>query len=213
MSFEDAIAGDVLLWDPNTVVVMYTMNVLLILCFTFASFCAATSSRAHGSSTEEGMGARHSDSGAEGCKDAELAAATERDADFSFEGLAAWGKVVRVIDGDTVVVVLRYAGQLVQVRLRLMDIDSPELHPKRKKFSSEEDRLAEKAAGEGARDAMREKCEGKVVWVKIVRSRDGDGQRFGRGFGYLWREPSDDPARSINNEMLTEGWAAERLHK
>lgn len=101
--------------------------------------------------------------------------------------LAAWGsmagevtgKVVRVIDADTIVVL---DGANTQQKIRLTDIDAPE---------------RSQAYGNKARQALSGKIFGKTVKVTY----DGS-DRYGRILGRV-----DYNGRWINKELVAEGWA------
>lgn len=47
---------------------------------------------------------------------------------FSFDGVNALAKVVRVVDGDTVHIIMEYHGTIIRLLARLSGIDTPEMH-------------------------------------------------------------------------------------
>ncbi|HGP1599998.1 TPA: thermonuclease family protein [Salmonella enterica] len=89
------------------------------------------------------------------------------------------GRVVRVIDGDTVVVL---AAPATEVRIRLAGIDAPE---KGQPF------------GQRARQFLASRVAGRVVEISGDR-RD----RYGRILGTLWAD-----GRDINAELVCSGMA------
>lgn len=105
--------------------------------------------------------------------------------------------IVRVIDGDTVRVLLN--GQ--EHTVRLIGVDTPEtVHP----------RIDEEAFGKEASDFTRQALEGKDAWLELdVGERD----RYGRLLAYVWTSPpetwSDAELRSSmhNASLLLAGYA------
>lgn len=106
-------------------------------------------------------------------RDPELAAATSGGAagDFSYAGQRLAAKVVDVYDGDTIRVVFRSGGRLVQHRARMAGYDSPEMKPPR--ASATRDR--EIAAAVAARDALRRAVDGRLVEIAC-----GPFDKYGR---------------------------------
>src|SRR5437899_1550933 len=92
------------------------------------------------------------------------------------------GKVVGVHDGDTITVLVGKK----QVKVRLAAIDAPE---------SGQD------YGKKAKQALSAK-----VFDKVVRVQTGGTDRYGRTLGTVWRGDGK-PERSVNHEMVAEGWA------
>jgi micrococcal nuclease len=95
-------------------------------------------------------------------------------------------KVVRVVDGDTVVV--RYEGR--EERIRLIGVDTPEtVHPNK----------PVEAYGEEAKEYTKKKLEEKNIQIEFdVQERD----RYGRLLGYIWVD-----GLLFNDELLRMGYA------
>jgi micrococcal nuclease len=95
-------------------------------------------------------------------------------------------KVVRVVDGDTVVV--RYEGR--EERIRLIGVDTPEtVHPNK----------PVEAYGEEAKEYTKKKLEEKDIQIEFdVKERD----RYGRLLGYIWVD-----GLLFNDELLKMGYA------
>jgi micrococcal nuclease len=95
-------------------------------------------------------------------------------------------KVVRVVDGDTVVV--RYEGR--EERIRLIGVDTPEtVHPNK----------PVEAYGEEAKEYTKKKLEEKDIQIEFdVQERD----RYGRLLGYIWVD-----GLLFNDELLRMGYA------
>jgi micrococcal nuclease len=99
--------------------------------------------------------------------------------------------VTRVVDGDTIKVVL----DGLEVTVRLIGVDTPEtVHPAK----------AVEAYGKEASDFTRQALEGTDVWLELdVGQRD----RYGRLLAYVWTSPpverSDDEVRKcMHNAVL-----------
>jgi micrococcal nuclease len=95
-------------------------------------------------------------------------------------------KVVRVVDGDTVVV--RYEGR--EERIRLIGVDTPEtVHPNK----------PVEAYGEEAKEYTKKKLKEKDIQIEFdVQERD----RYGRLLGYIWVD-----GLLFNDELLRMGYA------
>jgi len=98
-------------------------------------------------------------------------------------GLAP-ASVVRVVDGDTLIV---HLGDGRSARVRLIGIDSPELHPseklRRDAQRSGKDAAAIQALGAKAADFTRKHLDGR----KIEIERDATAlDRYGRTLAYVW---------------------------
>ncbi|NQZ70673.1 MAG: thermonuclease family protein [Lentisphaeria bacterium] len=88
------------------------------------------------------------------------------------------GKVVRVLDGDTIVVLVDEK----QIKVRFAHIDTPE---------------KAQAFGNQAKKALSAKIFGKQVRIQVDTI-----DRYGRSIGNVYLDK-----RWINQEMITEGWA------
>jgi micrococcal nuclease len=96
----------------------------------------------------------------------------------------AHASVVRVVDGDTIVV---HLGDGRSTRVRLIGIDTPELHPsdklKRDAQRSGQDAAAIQALGARAKDFTRKHLDGRKVEIeRDVTALD----RYGRTLAYVW---------------------------
>lgn len=105
--------------------------------------------------------------------------------------------IVRVIDGDTVRVLLN--GQ--EHTVRLIGVDTPEtVHP----------RIDEEVFGKEASDFTRQALEGKDAWLELDA---GERDAYGRLLAYVWTSPpetwSDTELRSSmhNASLLLAGYA------
>lgn len=96
-------------------------------------------------------------------------------------------KVVRVVDGDTIIV--NYNGK--DERVRLIGVDTPEsVHPDKSKNSTE---------GITASNFTKSKLEGQAIGLEFdVQKRD----RYGRLLAYVWLGNE-----MFNKTLLTEGYA------
>lgn len=97
-----------------------------------------------------------------------------------------WAKIVRVIDGDTVVV--RLAGG-PKVHVRLIGIDSPETSP------------AECGSANATRSARQLMPRGKRVLL-LSDSTQRNKDRYGRFLRYVVRNGND-----VNRAQVARGWA------
>lgn len=109
--------------------------------------------------------------GPPGTADLELSRA-KKGADFSFAGQEFQAKIVDYYDGDTVRVVFRHGGVLVQYRARMAGYDSPEMRPP----LGQPDRLEEIKAAKTARTALAK----KVGPSGLVIIRCGKWDKYGR---------------------------------
>lgn len=108
--------------------------------------------------------------------------------------------VKRVVDGDTVDLVFDLGFEISACfRCRLYGINAPEMH--RVKKSSEQHQK-----GEAAAKYLRDRIEGKVVYV---RSNEYEREKFGRILVTIWTEERDHPAfaSSVNQELIDRGHA------
>lgn len=114
---------------------------------------------------------------------------------FSLENLVTKCKVTDVYDGDTVTIVFYYDNKPMKVKLRMYGYDSPEVKPKKSIANYD----LHKKAGEVARDKLKEKIEGKIMWVKFV-----EREKYGREMGFLFEDTNIncDFEKSINSWMI-----------
>jgi len=126
----------------------------------------------------------------------------ERMEDFSFRGRRFAAKVVHVYDGDTIRIVFRDRGALVQYRARMAGYDSPEMKPR----LDSPNRNKEVAAATDAKFALEGRISGKVVLVEC-----GAADKYGRLLvtvyaperGALTPRPQ---LENINEWMLASGY-------
>lgn len=108
--------------------------------------------------------------------------------------------IVRVVDGDTLVVSLDGA----QERVRLIGIDTPEVHqsPKLNRDSqrSGQDKATILALGKQASAFTKQQLQGKTMGLELdVQPRD----RYGRLLAYVWVDGT-----LFNRQIVREGFAA-----
>jgi len=102
----------------------------------------------------------------------------------------------RIIDGDTVDVTLDLGfGVKYDQRVRLAGIDTPEKRTRN---------AAEKALGIDATNWLTKQLEG-LSKVIIKTELDGAIGKYGRVLGWLYI--SDDAPKSLNSQMVDEGYA------
>lgn len=111
--------------------------------------------------------------------------------------------VLRVIDGDSLQVVLDLGVHVkVEKRLRLLDIGTPELRPRKgTHYETEAERQIIIEAAKKARDFVREKVEGKIVKVHTEK-----GDSFGCFFARIWYYVGDVEVE-LNQDLLDRGLA------
>lgn len=109
---------------------------------------------------------------------------------FTFDGIECEAKCVSVYDGDTVNLVFNFLGEVKQHRIRLNNIDTPEIRTKNKE---------EKVLGVKARNFLKDKILNKIVTVKC-----GKHDKYGRILADIFLD-----GENINNLMIKEGHACE----
>jgi len=115
---------------------------------------------------------------------------------FTFDGRVMKGRVVRVLDGDTVQVIVLNEKKLESHRFRLHSIDAPELHPKKDSiFASEEKEAALKS-----KEMLEQKLAEDSNMCVITFTKD---DKYGRRMGTL----SSRQGISINDWMVKKGYA------
>ena len=103
-------------------------------------------------------------------------------------------EVISVYDGDTCTVDLDLGlGTWVRgEKIRLARINTPEL------------RGEERPAGLVAADYLRNRIEGREVWIHTEKDKRG---KFGRYLGDIWLKQDDGNFTNINDELVNEGYA------
>jgi endonuclease YncB( thermonuclease family) len=115
---------------------------------------------------------------------------------FTYEGLVLKGRVVRVLDGDTVQVIVLNDKKLESHRFRLLGIDAPELHPRKDSiFASEE-----KDAALKSKEMLEQKLAEDSNLCVITFTKD---DKYGRRMGTL----ATRQGISINDWMVKKGYA------
>jgi micrococcal nuclease len=113
--------------------------------------------------------------------------------ELSAGGYEGWARVVRVVDGDTVVAVIDLpGGGLFRAALRLAGVDAPELRSRDPEL---------RALAARARDRLAELCGDRVVWCRC-EGRD----RYGRALARL-QPGGPGEARGVAETLADEGLA------
>ena len=100
---------------------------------------------------------------------------------------AAWGRVVRVVDGDTVWVAVRERRRLVRLTVRLHGIDAPETRTRD---------AAEKVLG------LQSKAElSSMVLDRLVGIEHKGLDKYGRCLAVLYLEGVDVSARMLERKL------------
>lgn len=116
----------------------------------------------------------------------------------------AWvtpGRVLRVIDGDTLEVEIRRT-----IRVRMLNCWAPESH--RDGRVAEEEREEQRALGIASKKSLQSVAEDRDVIVRIPTATDGDlSQVFtlGRVLGEVWLQ--SDPSESLSERQVRLGHA------
>ena len=106
-------------------------------------------------------------------------------------------KVKRVVDGDTMDVILDLGFDVHHaVRVRLAGIDTPESRTRDKD---------EKARGKLSKAFLKESIKGKKIVLK-TKIKDSKG-KFGRVIAEVWAEFENGSLRNINELMIKECYA------
>lgn len=110
-------------------------------------------------------------------------------------GYTTRGRVVHVVDGDTVDVEVRK-----RVRVRLLKCWAPQLHGNRRR------------AAIAAREHLKELCEGQMVTLHVPADDEGDLSSrftFGRVLGFVYLQDE----RSVSEVMVESGHATRRKQR
>jgi|TARA_R110002126_G_scaffold62943_1_gene161656 micrococcal nuclease len=106
-------------------------------------------------------------------------------------------KVKRVVDGDTMDVVLDLGFDILHAcRVRLAGIDTPESRTRD---------LDEKARGKLSKAYLKESIKGKKIVLK-TKLKDSKG-KFGRVIAEVWAEFEEGSLRNVNELMVKEAYA------
>lgn len=116
---------------------------------------------------------------------------------FTFDGITVNGIVTKVLDGDTVqIVVKRGENWYESHRVRLAGIDAPETHPKKDSKTYNE----EKEAGFKSKQAFDDKLASDEYYVKVAFGKD---DKYGRRLGTLFTRQGEN----LNQWMMSNGYA------
>jgi endonuclease YncB( thermonuclease family) len=121
---------------------------------------------------------------------------------WSLEGEKTHGKVTRVLDGDTIEIVILNHDQVQKHQLRLLGIDAPELRPRK----TVADRELQIRAAEAVSRYLSKIVAGSdnIVWVEFSKK-----DKYGRWLGEIFTENKDAELEnlyirtSINKLLLT----------
>jgi len=106
-------------------------------------------------------------------------------------------KVKRVVDGDTMDVILDLGFDVLHsVRVRLAGIDTPESRTRD---------LDEKARGKLSKAYLKESIKGKKIVLR-TKLKDSRG-KFGRVIAEVWAEFEEGSMRNVNELMIKESYA------
>mgnify|MGYP000146113953 CR=1 FL=1 len=104
--------------------------------------------------------------------------------------------ILRVVDGDTMEVRVDALFGIQKLEtIRLMGIDTPEIHSRS---------APERIKAHEAKDWLKERVEGKQVWLRTWKEKE----KFGRYLADIFFEDpaeSEIPLESVNNEMIELG--------
>jgi endonuclease YncB( thermonuclease family) len=126
----------------------------------------------------------------------ELAQAPDDLGVFTYDGKYLKGRVVRVLDGDTVQVIILNDGKLESHRFRLSGIDAPELHPKKESKTRDE----EKSAAVKSKEMLEQKLAEDSNLCMVSFTKD---DKYGRRMGTL----NTRSGVVINDWMVAKGHA------
>jgi len=103
-------------------------------------------------------------------------------------------KVVSVYDGDTCTLNIDLGLNLSanNEKVRLSRINAPEV------------RGEERPEGLVARDWLRERIDGREVWIQTLKDKKG---KYGRYIAEIWIKEEPDAFINISDEMVTAGHA------
>jgi micrococcal nuclease len=118
-------------------------------------------------------------------------------------------KVIKVVDGDTLVV----KDSSTDYTLRLIGIDAPEAHPSAKLDAdvslTKQDKGVVLALGKASADFVKTLCQAKACRVEYDKANAETGHRdaYGRLLAYLWIRDARGKSFLVNAEIVREGYA------
>jgi endonuclease YncB( thermonuclease family) len=122
-----------------------------------------------------------------------LTCSVEEIVDVPYKDKMIKARLLHVVDGDTVCVAI-HCGHMLKLRVRLADIDTPELHPKG------EDKVGEALAAEKVKQYV---CSlfipHSLVTIKLLKV-DKYGGRY---VGHLYMQSGE----TLSQHLLTKGYA------
>lgn len=135
----------------------------------------------------------------------ELIQAANTVSKFSLKGELKKALVIDVYDGDTITVVFKHFDSINWWKVRLLDINSPELRPSRSLSNRDEIISAAKAS----RDYLARLIMNKIIYIKCE-----EFDSFGRILAYIYLSKEEllnsiSGSNSINRLMLNGGYAVE----
>ena len=138
-----------------------------------------------------------------------LAFVAAADAGAATITLPTTGKVVKVVDGDTVVV----KAEKEDYTVRLIGVDAPEAHPNSKLDAdtslTKQEREAHLALGKRSADFARELCRDAACRLEYDKANTDKGHRdsYSRLLAYLWIKDKNGKPLLVNGYMIAQGYA------
>jgi len=108
-------------------------------------------------------------------------------------------KVVSVYDGDTCTLNIDLGLDLMKrnEKVRLSRINAPEV------------RGEERPQGLVARDWLRERIDGRTVWIQTLKDKKG---KYGRYIAEIWIEDEPEVFVNVNDELVARGLAVYKAY-
>lgn len=126
---------------------------------------------------------------------------------FSFDGLTTAGKIVRIVDGDTVHVIIQFNGQVVRLVCRLNGIDTPEMSKTPEKAKIARNRLTQLCTNccVDLHDMSDSRTFNAIIDTntKLINIEFLGKEKYGRELVKIY----DDNATCINDTLIAEGCA------
>lgn len=122
----------------------------------------------------------------------------ENTPEWTFEGIQAIVKVIRVLDGDTVEIALRHphSNMIYRHRVRLYGIDTPEKRPRKDHPQREKEMEASKLATDALTNKLKE--ESYLVLAHFHKK-----DKYGRELCTFYTSKGD----TLNEWMIQQGYA------
>lgn len=126
---------------------------------------------------------------------------------FTIDNETYIGKVINCVDGDTCDCIFKYNDKVHKFRIRMYGYNTPELHPKKKTYDTEEEKQEIIRNANLAKDRLEELILDKYVYIDCKGFGD-----FGRLLADIRLYQSDNGSinktlenKTINKIMLEEG--------